>query len=150
MIRSYLTRAKAQDDIRSGLQIFSIYEKAAMATSTYYTEANGEADGAAAYKDTVAAGQAAGAIYFPVDFDPGNNAQTLSNIAAYFEGVEGGFDHASGGAPKISIGVYGAGVTLHTIKDTDGLAAYGLLAEATGWTGASTYSKLERRANSEH
>jgi hypothetical protein len=90
------------------LQIASVYETENMGrlvnvTPTeqvydvkYFTEANGENDGEAAFKLAMGIGQPSGsAIYFGIDVDPANaNLQltaALSNILSYFRGVQEGF-----------------------------------------------------------
>jgi Domain of unknown function (DUF1906) len=138
---SYLTLGKAKQYIAAGLGIFSIYEKGAMNSAAYFNSSSSYQNGLADGKNAIAAakrdGQASGAaIYFGIDYDPGTN---LAGVVTYFQGVDAAFAGATNSA-HYTVGVYGAGTTLQTIKDTDGLATYGDLAESTGWTGSKTYA----------
>jgi hypothetical protein len=138
----YLTYQEVKDYIDAGLSIFTIYETAGGTTPAYFTYTQGQQDGSAALKDAENVGQTPGApIYFAVDFDPGSS---LSGIISYFEGINQAFDAA--GAAEFSVGVYGGGAVLTTIKDTIDhdtgihLATYGWLAESPGYTGSRAYT----------
>ena len=147
-----VTAAQVQTDLTAGLQIVSIFETNSMSSTdfhtgtptfgweTYLTEAQGEADAAAAQKAAEAIGQPAGsAIYFAMDFDPAatdgtiDEATALSEVDSYFAGINAYFASVSSG-PVYAIGVYGAGATLQSVS-TAGLAQYTWLARSTGWTG---------------
>lgn len=138
----YLSYAQAKEYIHAGLQIFSIYETAGSPNPSYYTLQQGLVDGAAAAKNAQRVHQTPGSpIYFAVDYDPGTN---LNGVISYFEGVNQALN--KNGPAVYSVGVYGAGITLATIKDAvdpktgTHLASYGWLAESPGWTGSRTYS----------
>lgn len=147
-----VTSAQVQTDLSAGLRIASIFETNSMSSTifktgmptfgweAYLTEAQGEADAAAAQQAAEAIGQPAGsAIYFAMDFDPAatdgtiNEATALSRVNSYFAGVKEYFASVSSGS-VYTIGVYGAGATLRSVSDA-GLAQYTWLARSTGWDG---------------
>ena len=147
---SYLSPDKAQLYKNAGLRIFSIYEKGGMDKFSYFTLGDpfstGKIDGFNASKAAKAAGQTEGsAIYFGIDDDPGHGdiKYNLDKLKEYFKGINQGFLDAGEGIPKYTVGIYGAGASIEAIKDVAHLADYGWLAQATGWTGSSTYNNWD-------
>ncbi len=136
-----LTQAEAEAISKAGLKIGVVFEDNPTSTS-YFTAAQGTADGRAAVFDAMDVGQPAdSAIYFSVDYDA--TAMDASGpIKTYFEAVKSEFEYmiANFGAPPYLIGVYGDGAVCSEIKDSSGLAQYSWLGAATSYYGSSVYT----------
>lgn len=152
----HLTAADAAQIQAAGMKVFSIFEQEGMsdtdtngdhtyAWQTYYTEAQGEADAAAAY---IAATQHAlqpfdSAIYFSIDLNPADTSgitqqEALDNISLYFQGIQTYFSTLPAES-SYTIGVMGAGDTLTQVTN-DGLAQYTWLASPGAWPGYSDWN----------
>lgn len=152
----HLTAADAAQIQAAGMKVFSIFEQDGMtdidengdhtyAWQSYYTEAQGEADAAAAY---ISATQYAlqpfdSAIYFSIDLNPADTSgisqqDALDQISLYFQGIQTYFSTLP---PESSytIGVMGAGDTLTQVTN-DGLAQYTWLASTGAWPGYSDWN----------
>ena len=111
---------------------------------TFYSQKQGFLDGFNAYvaAEKTVCQQAGSAIYFGIDINPGTSS--LAPISKYCTGITEGFalaaEESQQKTPIYKVGVYGAGITLQTIKDNLHLAQYGWLAESTGWQGTKTYT----------
>ncbi len=126
-----LTKAEMQAVFSAGLRIFAIYQDNNPSVS-YYTKAQGEADGATA----IAAAQQLDIpyheiIYFAVDYDA-MDYQITSNIMPYFEGIRSATKSTHS---KYKIGVYGSrNVCLRVSKS--GLAESSFVGDmSTGYSG---------------
>jgi hypothetical protein len=133
--RKNLTAPEAAALSSAGLSIVAVWEDNPTADA-YFTHARGLDEGTRAYYMALTVGQAAGsAIYFAVDYDP-DPIVIGGAIADYFQGITDGFAAmARGGTPAYAVGIYGSGAVCGA-----GLAAYGWLAQATGWRGTSGFT----------
>lgn len=101
-----LAEARALTD--AGIQIGVVWETAD-AHLSYFSRAQGCADGASAYlmAQSVIAQPSGSAVYFAADFDP-NEAEIAGPVARYFEGVNQAFHAASPDERQYQVGVYGS------------------------------------------
>jgi hypothetical protein len=134
-----ISSAEAQQLKAAGLAIVLVYEDGPT-SADYFSSARGQVDGARAAQQARALSAPDGtAIYFAVDYDASND--DLSGVInQYFQGVNSALSSFSAsGNPRYQVGVYGSGATCIAITGA-GLAAFGWLAQATGWSGHGAYT----------
>jgi hypothetical protein len=134
-----LSASEARLLSNAGLTVVAIWE-AASAHISYFTHLDGVNDATSAYHQAHGIGQPVGsAIYFAVDFDARDGADTAA-VTDYFRGVAAGFVAAAAGdAPAYKVGVYGSGAICAAMIGA-GLAEYSWTALSTDWRGTSTYT----------
>jgi hypothetical protein len=123
----------------AGLGLVLVYEDGPT-TSDYFSFGRGQADGTRAAQQAGALGAPAGTtLYFAVDYDA--SAEDISGVVTqYFTGVVGALKSlAAANGTAYAAGVYGSGSACNAIT-AGGLASYGWLTQARGWSGHDTYS----------
>jgi hypothetical protein len=118
-----LSASEARLLSNAGLTVVAIWE-AASAHISYFTHLDGVNDATSAYHQAHGIGQPVGsAIYFAVDFDARDGADTAA-VTDYFRSVAAGFVAAAAGdAPAYKVGVYGSGAICAAMIGA-GLAEY--------------------------
>jgi hypothetical protein len=130
-----LAEARALTD--AGIQIGAVWETPD-AHLSYFSRAQGCADGAAAYlmAQSVITQPSGSAVYFAVNFDP-DAAEITGPVTRYFEGVNQAFHAASAAERQYQVGVYGSAACCAAMI-AGGLATLSWLAdEAADYAGYS-------------
>ncbi|MRX10224.1 DUF1906 domain-containing protein [Pseudoduganella sp. FT25W] len=135
-----LAEARALTD--AGIQIGVVWETPD-AHLSYFSRAQGCADGAAAYlmAQSVIAQPSGSAVYFAVDFHPGE-AEIAGPVTRYFEGVNQAFGAASAAERQYQVGVYGSGACCAAMM-AQGLASVSWLADETEDYGGYSLRQLD-------
>jgi hypothetical protein len=125
---------------QANIEIGVIFENSPVdVTVDYFTNAQGQADGASAWSVAQSLAQPSNScIYFAVDFDAQLNE--IASVLDYFRGVRTGMNTAAGGASAYAVGVYGSGCVCQAVKEDNGLATYSWLTLSQGWCGVKTYA----------
>lgn len=141
-----LTKSEAIALSNAGLYNVSIWENGYPTSSSYFSLAKGQSDGAAAYnyaKNTI--GQPSNTpIYFAVDYDA-SQTDIEGVISQYFAGITSAFNDAGTG---YSIGVYGSGATISYIYNNFYLVTHRWQAQSTGWRGYDANGPWELKQGS--
>jgi hypothetical protein len=130
-----LAEARALTD--AGIQIGVVWETPD-AHLSYFSRAQGCADGAAAYlmAQSVIGQPSGSAVYFAADFDP-DETEIAGPVSRYFEGVNQAFHAASPTERQYQVGVYGSARCCATMM-ARGLATVSWVADEAGeYTGYS-------------
>ncbi len=132
-----LTSREAHNLSQAGFSLIAVWEL--LDTPGYFSRAQGQADGAYAYRyaNEIIRQPENSAIYFAVDFDA-SQTQFVESIVPYFQGVAQSFANVSGNQPLYSIGIYGSGAVCAAAKQS-GLARYTWLSQSMGWQGSQNY-----------
>jgi hypothetical protein len=134
---------------QANIEIGVIFENSPVnVTVDYFTNAQGQADGASAWSVAQSLAQLSNScIYFAVDFDAQPNE--IASVVDYFRGVQTGMNTAAGGSSAYTVGVYGSGCVCQAVKEDNGLATYSWLTLSRGWCGVKTYATWDvNQANS--
>jgi hypothetical protein len=104
-----LSLAEARALTEAGIQLGVVWETPDV-QSSYFSRAQGCADGAAAYlmAQSVIGQPSGSAVYFAIDFKP-EQAEIAGPVTRYFEGVNQAFHAASPAERQYQVGVYGSG-----------------------------------------
>ncbi|MBV7534265.1 DUF1906 domain-containing protein [Duganella sp. sic0402] len=138
-----LAEARALTD--AGIQIGALWETPD-AHLSYFSRAQGCADGAAAYlmAQAVITQPSGSAVYFAVNFVP--DADEIDGpVSRYFEGVNQAFHAASASERQYQVGVYGSAACCAAMMDK-GLATVSWLAEQDSGAGDYTGYSLRQLA----
>jgi hypothetical protein len=131
-----LRLAEAQALSAAGITTVVVWENGFPTKASYFSNAKGVSDAAAALKMSSEIGQPVGsAIYFAVDYDA-TAADVSGPISQYFQGVKSVFDAAE---QQYAIGVYGSGATCQSLLDA-GLVTFTWLSQSTGFRGSKTFT----------
>jgi hypothetical protein len=132
-----LSLAEARALTEAGIQIGVVWETPD-AHPSYFSRAQGCADGAAAYlmAQSVITQPSGSAVYFAVDIDP-DEAELAGPVTRYFEGVNQAFGAASASERQYQVGVYGSAACCAAMVG-QGLATVSWQAEQA--QGASDYA----------
>jgi hypothetical protein len=124
-----LAEARALTD--AGIQIGVVWETPD-AHLSYFSRAQGCADGAAAYlmAQSVIGQPSGSAVYFAADFEP-DEAEIAGPVSRYFEGVNQAFHAASPAERQYQVGVYGS-VSCCAAMMARGLATVSWVADEAG------------------
>lgn len=124
-----LAEARALTD--AGIQIGVVWETPD-AHLSYFSRAQGCADGAAAYlmAQSVIGQPSGSAVYFAADFDP-DEVEIAGPVSRYFEGVNQAFHAASPAERQYQVGVYGSARCCATMM-ARGLATVSWMADEVG------------------
>ena len=134
-----LSLAEARSLTDASIQIGALWQAGGDHLS-YFSRAQGCADGAAAYlmAHSVITQPSGSAIYFAVDFNPGDE-DIDGAVTSYFEGINQAFQAAGPGEASYKIGVYGSGACCRAMTDR-GLAALSWLAPSAEFYGSRDYA----------
>jgi len=122
----------------AGLWLVSIFESGWPTSVAYFTFQQGASDARDACREAQVTGQPIGTpIYATVDFDAPFEAG--GPVDLYFEGWRSAMLALGGGDLPYMVGVYGSGDVCAALV-ARGLAHYGWLAQACGWSGSDTYT----------
>lgn len=133
-----VTRKEALALTAAGIYLVSVWESAGDHES-FFTYAQGQKDGEAAYAYAKMIGQPTTApIYFAVDADlscaSGQPSHT-EGVYAYFAGVRNALQvHGTMGVHTYHCGVYGSGHVCSVLKSA-GMVTHTWLAQSPGWSG---------------
>jgi len=128
-----LSAAEAKLLSAANLSIVAVYEDGPTSYA-YFSATRGVADANGALQQAAAVGQPAGSgIYFTVDYDAASD-EIAGNITEYFSAI------AETIGDTYRVGVYGSGDVCAAIT-AGGFATLAWLAQSTGWSGYSDFTK---------